>query len=245
MHRFFVDENSIGNETITIVGSDVNHIANVLRMRVGETILISDGKDHEYICEISSISPDEVVATIVDMNKESRELPIKVTLFQGLPKGDKMDAIIEKNIELGISSIVPVRMSRCVVKLDDAKAAKKVTKWNAKAESAAKQSKRGIVPFVENVVSYDEALKMASSYDVILLPYELAENMTQTREVLDNIKPGMSVCMFIGPEGGFGEDEAKKAIDIGAKNITLGRRILRTETAGMMLMSVLMYLNEE
>ena len=165
MHRFFVDENCIKENQIIIEGSDVNHIANVLRMQIGETILISDGKDNEYVCEIASISEEQVVATIVDMSRESRELPIKVVLFQGLPKGDKMDTIIEKNIELGISEIVPVRMSRCVVKLDDQKAAKKVTKWNAKAEAAAKQSKRGIVPSVGNVVSYDEALKRAQHLD--------------------------------------------------------------------------------
>lgn len=245
MHRFFVNENSINENQIVITGTDVNHIANVLRMQIGETILISDGNDNEYECQISSISQTEVVADIVDFNRESRELPIDVVLFQGLPKGDKMDTIIEKNIELGIKQIVPVKMSRCIVKLDDKKAEKKIQKWNAKAESAAKQSKRGIVPTVSNVVSYDEALSQAKQLDVIIVPYELSENMAYTRDVLSQIKPGMSVGIFVGPEGGFAPEEVKKALEIGAKEITLGKRILRTETAGMMLMSVLMYLNEE
>ncbi len=245
MHRFFVNENSINENQIVITGTDVNHIANVLRMQIGETILISDGNDNEYECQISSISQTEVVADIVDFNRESRELPIDVVLFQGLPKGDKMDTIIEKNIELGIKQIVPVKMSRCIVKLDDKKAEKKIQKWNAKAESAAKQSKRGIVPTVSNVVSYDEALSQAKQLDVIIVPYELSENMAYTRDVLSQIKPGMSVGIFVGPEGGFAPEEVKKTLEIGAKEITLGKRILRTETAGMMLMSVLMYLNEE
>ena len=244
MYRFFVSENQIGEENITITGSDVNHIKNVLRMKVGETIFISDGKDNEYICEITSLDED-VTAKIVDMNKESHELPIKVTLFQALPKSDKMETVIQKMIELGAVEIVPVKTSRCIVKLDDKKAAKKVYRWNEIAKSAAKQSKRGIIPEVTDVMTYEQALEKAKEMDTILFPYEGAEDIDHTREIFGKIDSGSRVAIFIGPEGGFSIDEVAKAKDAGAQEITLGNRILRTETAGMMIMSVLMYLFEE
>lgn len=244
MYRFFVSENQIGEENVTITGSDVNHIKNVLRMKVGETILVSDGNDNEYMCEITELT-DNVTAKIVDMNKESRELPIKVTLFQALPKSDKMETVIQKIIELGAVEIVPVKTSRCIVKLDDKKAAKKVTRWNEIAKSAAKQSKRGIIPEVTDVMTYEQALEKAKDFDVVLFPYEGADNIDHTREIFGKIGKESHVAIFIGPEGGFSIDEVAKAKDAGAREITLGKRILRTETAGMMIMSVLMYLFEE
>ena len=244
MYRFFVSENQIGDDSITITGSDVNHIKNVLRMREGETILVSDGNDNEYICEITALD-EEVTAKIVDMNIESRELPIKVTLFQALPKSDKMETVIQKMIELGAVEIVPVKTSRCIVKLDDKKAAKKVSRWNEIAKSAAKQSKRGIIPEVSDVMTYEEALNKAKEMDTILFPYEGAEDIDHTREIFGKIDSGSQVAIFIGPEGGFSIEEVAKAKEAGAKEITLGNRILRTETAGMMIMSVLMYLFEE
>ena len=244
MYRFFVSENQIDNDHITITGSDVNHIKNVLRMKVGETVLVSDGNDNEYICEITSLDED-VTAKIVDMNKESRELPIKVTLFQALPKSDKMETVIQKMIELGANEIVPVKTSRCIVKLDDKKAAKKVSRWNEIAKSAAKQSKRGIIPEVSDVVTYEEALNKAKDFDVVLFPYEGAEDIDHTRKIFGKIDKESQVAIFIGPEGGFSIEEVAKAKEAGAKEITLGNRILRTETAGMMIMSVLMYLFEE
>ena len=139
MYRFFVEPNQIGEESIVIVGKDVNHIKNVLRMKIGETILISDGSDKEYICSVEKIADDEITAKIEDINGETRELPIKVNLFQALPKGDKMETIIQKMVELGAYQIVPMSTKRCVVKLDAKKAANKVKRWNAIAESAAKQ----------------------------------------------------------------------------------------------------------
>ena len=225
MYRFFVEQPQIGEETITITGEDVNHIKNVLRMKVGETILVSDGEDREYICKISDFSNDEVQAKIQDIIGETRELPTEVTLFQALPKGDKMETIIQKMVEK--------------------KAESKVRRWNAIAESAAKQSKRGIIPKVLMPVSFAQALDRAKNMDMVLIPYEEAENMSVTREVFSEIKPGMKIGIFIGPEGGFAESEVEEAKKIGARAITLGRRILRTETAGMATMSVLMYLMEE
>lgn len=245
MYRFFVEPEQIGETSISITGKDVNHIKNVLRMRIGETVLVSDGSDREYICRVSQLNEDEVVADIEDINGQTRELPIKVTLFQALPKGDKMETVIQKMIELGAYEIVPMSTKRCVVKLDDKKAANKTKRWNAIAESAAKQSKRGIVPQVSQPVTYKQALEIAKDMDVLLIPYEEAENMEHTRQVISEIQPGMRVGILIGCEGGFAKEEVELAKACGAKEITLGKRILRTETAGMALMSVLMYLTEE
>lgn len=245
MYRFFVEPEQIGEISVSITGKDVNHIKNVLRMKIGEKILISDGSDKEYICAICRISAEEVVADIEDINGESRELPIKVTLFQALPKGDKMETVIQKMIELGAYEIVPMSTKRCVVKLDAKKAASKTKRWNAIAESAAKQSKRGIVPQVKEPVTYQQALQIAKDMDMVLIPYEEAVNMENTRQVISEIQPGMSVGIFIGSEGGFAKEEVEQARENGAKEITLGKRILRTETAGMAMMSVLMYLMEE
>lgn len=245
MYRFFVNENQILDDCISITGADVNHIKNVLRMKIGETVLVSDGNDREYTCTLQDISDEEVIAKIEDVDGPTRELPIKVTLFQALPKGDKMETIIQKMVELGAYEIVPVSTKRCIVKLDDKKAAAKVKRWNAIAESAAKQSKRGIIPQVTMPMSYKNGLKKAEEMDMVLIPYENAENMAHTREVISRIKEGMNIGIFVGPEGGFATEEVEEAINSGAFDITLGRRILRTETAGMALMSVLMFENEE
>ncbi|MCI8956601.1 MAG: 16S rRNA (uracil(1498)-N(3))-methyltransferase [Eubacterium sp.] len=245
MYRFFVEQEQIGEQSVSITGKDVNHIKNVLRMKVGETVLVSDGSDREYVCVIRQFHDDEVVADIEDVNGQTRELPIQVTLFQALPKGDKMELIIQKMIELGAYEIVPMSTKRCVVKLDAKKAANKTKRWNAIAESAAKQSKRGIIPQVSAPVTYGQALAMAKDMDMILIPYEEAENMGHTRQVISEIKPGMKIGIFIGSEGGFAKEEVELAGQSGAKPITLGKRILRTETAGMAVMSVLMYLMEE
>ena len=177
MYRFFVEPNQIGEESIVIVGKDVNHIKNVLRMKIGETILISDGSDKEYICSVEKIADDEITAKIEDINGETRELPIKVTLFQALPKGDKMETIIQKMVELGAYQIVPMSTKRSVVKLDAKKAVNKVKRWNAIAESAAKQSKRGIIPEVAEVHTFKEAVEKAkelakeSGLDQVTLKY--------------------------------------------------------------------------
>lgn len=245
MYRFFVDESQITEENVMITGPDVNHIKNVLRMKIGEVILVSNGNDREYTCALAEITEDQVVATIQDIDGPARELPIKVTLFQGLPKGDKMETVIQKMVELGVYEIVPVSTKRCIVKLDDKKAEAKTKRWNAISESAAKQSKRGIIPQVSKPMTYKQALEKAKEMDMILIPYEEAENMEKTRQIIATIKPGMTIGVFIGPEGGFASEEVESAIEIGAKDITLGKRILRTETAGMALMSVLMFAMEE
>ena len=172
------------------------------------------------------------------------ELPSKVYLFQGLPKNDKMELIIQKAVELGVYAVVPVATKRAVVKLDDKKEAKKLVRWQSISESAAKQAKRLIIPEVMPVMSFKEAVAFSQTMDVRLIPYELAENMAYTRQVLSQIKPGQSIGIFIGPEGGFAEEEVELALNSGMETITLGKRILRTETAGMTVLSILMYLLE-
>ena len=244
MYRFFVEKEQIGEKTIRIIGSDVNHIRNVLRMKPGEEIFISDGEKKEYHCEIKTLDPGYVEALIMFVKEEGLELPSKVYLFQGLPKNDKMELIIQKAVELGVYAVVPVATKRAVVKLDDKKEAKKLVRWQSISESAAKQAKRLIIPEVMPVMSFKEAVAFSQTMDVRLIPYELAENMAYTRQVLSQIKPGQSIGIFIGPEGGFAEEEVELALNSGMETITLGKRILRTETAGMTVLSILMYLLE-
>lgn len=241
MHHFFVTPEQVREETIIIEGSDVNHIKNVLRMKVGEELEISDGSNKKYLCEIASMSSDEVCALIKTELKVDTELPSKIYLFQGLPKSDKMELIVQKAVELGVYEIIPVATKRAVVKLDDKKASKKIERWQAIAESGAKQSGRNVIPEVKNVMAFKEAVQYAKSLDVLLVPYELAEGMSETKALISAIQPGQSIGFFIGPEGGFETSEVEYAIENGAKAITLGKRILRTETAGLTTLSILMY----
>lgn len=245
MYHFFAEHENIHETYIDIVGSDVNHIKNVLRFKVGDEVLISSGDNIDYTCRLSVIEDDYIKAEITSADDEGKELPCKITLFQGLPKADKMELIIQKAVELGAFEIVPVAMKRCVVKLDSKKEKSKVERWNAISLSAAKQSKRSIVPEVTGCLSFKDAVKKAKELDVLLVPYECADGINKTRSLIDDIKPGQSVGIFIGPEGGFDLSELELAQEAGCEIITLGKRILRTETAGMMLLSVLMYSLEQ
>lgn len=245
MYRFFVEEHQIEPTRIHITGSDVNHIRNVLRMKPGEEILVSAQGKLEYRCRIEELGEEEVTAVVLYAMESDLELPADIYLFQGLPKGDKMEFIIQKAVELGVHEIIPVASRRCVVKLDEKKARNKTARWQGISESAAKQSKRMIVPEIHPVMNFAEALQYAEKLDLILVPYELAKGIGHTRELFASIRPGQSVGIFIGPEGGFEEEEIRQAVDAGAMPITLGRRILRTETAGMTVLSILMYLMEE
>ena len=241
MHHFFVTPDQVRDGRIYIDGSDVNHIKNVLRMRIGETLKISDGNNKKYLCQIETMTSDEVSALIMEEQSQDTELPSKIVLFQGLPKGDKMELIVQKAVELGAYEIVPVATRRAVVKLDAKKASKKVERWNSIAESGAKQSGRNVIPKVTDVMSFKEAVLYARKLDVVLIPYELAEGMPKTREIISGIKPGQSIGVFIGPEGGFEAEEVAFAMHEGVAPVTLGKRILRTETAGLTTLSVLMY----
>ena len=245
MYHFFAEHENIFKDYIDIRGGDVNHIKNVIRLKTGDEVLISSGDNYDYHCVIDEISDEVVRCKVLEVNEKGNELPVKVYLFQGLPKSDKMELIIQKMVELGVYEIVPVAMKRSVVKLDDKKSKSKFIRWNAISESAAKQSKRSIIPEVSQVLTFRQAIEKASKLDVLLLPYECAEGMDYTRKCISSIKTGSSIGIFIGPEGGFDGDELKLAKEAGWSIITLGKRILRTETAGMMLMSVIMYNTEE
>ena len=248
MYQFFVEPNqiNINDKSVIIVGGDVNHIKNVLRMKVGEELNVSNGQDgREYRCGIAALEEDRIVCELRFVKEDNVELPAKVYLFQGLPKADKMEWIIQKAVELGAYEIIPVATRRCVVKLDDKKASSKIARWQGIAEAAAKQSKRGIIPEISEVMSFERAVKMAADMSVRIIPYEMAEGMEKTREIIERLKPGQNIAVFIGPEGGFEDSEIQFATENGIVPVTLGRRILRTETAGMTVLSWIMYRLEE
>lgn len=239
MYHFFVSEEQINGENAYIEGSDVNHIANVLRMKPGEELLISVKGDWDYLCKIVDIETDRVNLKVIE-SMEQRELPVNITLLQGIPKSDKLEMIIQKAVELGVSEIIPVKTKRVVVKIDEKKVDTKVNRWNAIAESAAKQSKRSIIPKVYEPMSIDNALEIVKDFGVKLIPYENADGIDKTRKILDNMDKTKNIAVFIGPEGGFEESEVDSIKNSGFEVITLGKRILRTETAGLALLSNIM-----
>ena len=245
MHHFFVSPEQIDDKYVTITGGDVNHIKNVLRMKVDEELLVSNGQDKDYYCKIEAISDDEIKALILDEEFEGTELPTELYLFQGLPKSDKMELIIQKAVELGVKEIIPVATKRCVVKLDNKKEASKLKRWQAISESAAKQSRRTIIPEVSPVMSFKEAINRAKEFELGISPYENFKDMKETREVLEKVQKGIKIGIFIGPEGGFEESEVQYAFENGIRPISLGKRILRTETAGLTILSVLMFQLED
>lgn len=243
MFQFFVEPYQIEQKDtelmVTITGSDVNHIKNVLRMKAGDTVRISDNQGQDYLCEIFNIQPEQVKLRVLEACADT-ELPVKITLFQGLPKSDKMELIIQKAVELGVYEIVPVAMQNCVVKLDEKKAKSKLARWQSIAESAAKQSKRSIIPELKPVMTFREAAEYAKSLKIPLLPYENERGMEHTREIFRNIKSGDTVGIFIGPEGGFSEKEIE-LVQQDMELISLGNRILRTETAGLAALAMLIF----
>ena len=244
MHHFFVKPEQIEGRLVRITGPDVNHGRQVLRLKEGENLLISDGAGRDYVCAVKALEKDCITAGILREDEENRELPAAITLYQGLPKQDKMELIIQKAVELGVYSIVPVAAKRCVVKLDAGKAAARRARWQNIAQAAAKQSRRAVIPEVTEVRDFAGAVKAASAMEVKLIPYELAEDMSRTRRILENLRPGQDVAVFIGPEGGFAEEEIALALEGGLEPVTLGRRILRTETAGLTVLSWMVYLLE-
>lgn len=241
MQHFFADRSWVQGDKIRLEGSDVNHMKNVLRMKEGEEVQVSDGTGNAYLCQIEGYEGNQAVLKIREKTEKDTELPSKIWLFQGLPKGDKMELIVQKAVELGVYGIVPFAAKRSVVRLDEKKAGKKQIRWQAIAKGAAEQSGRGLIPEVETVKTYAEALEFAKELDVILVPYELEEGMKATMSIIEAIRPGQSVGIFIGPEGGFEEQEIGQARNAEAVPVTLGRRILRTETAGITTLSILMY----
>ena len=245
MHRFFVSESAVQGDTVTVTGSDVNHIRNVLRMKKGDRAEIVSDAVKLYECEIVSESADEVVLRILEEKRETQELPVRITLYQGLPKGDKLEFVIQKAVELGASEIVPVEMERSVARIEEKREEKKNARYREIAKSAAKQSGRLVIPEVGRAVSFREALRKAQSEsDLLIVPYECESDDDASFTVLQSVKRSHDPALFIGPEGGFSLREIEELRKAGAHTVTLGRRILRTETAGLAALAMLVYLLE-
>lgn len=247
MYRFFVDPSNITDEYVYVEGSDFNHIKNVLRVKENEEIsVVVNGSEKEYRCHVEEYEEDRARLKIRFIKESDVELPCKVYLFQCLPKADKMELIIQKAVELGVYEIIPVASKRAVVKLDEKKAKNKIERWNGISESAAKQAKRAVIPNVNMPMSFKEAINYSASMNKKLLPYEMCstESMNDTREIFSSINKGESIAVFIGPEGGFDDKEVEMAKEAGFNTVTLGKRILRTETAGMTVLSWLVYILE-
>ena len=242
MYRFYVSADQLAEKEVFISGGDVNHIKNVLRLEVGDWIVACDGNGTDYVSRIQSICSDEVVASIEKVQPTGTELPVRITLFQGMPKKDKLELIIQKAVELGACEIVPVMTKRTVVKLsEEKKINKRLERWQSIAYAAAKQCDRGIIPTVHKPVSYEEALAMADQLDYNVIPYEPQTGMEEARKIVDQACKQRSLGIFIGPEGGFEPEEVERAMTRNIHPMTLGKRILRTETAGMSLLSILMF----
>ena len=245
MPKFFIKDNQIENDTLTILGEDVNHIANVLRMKIGEEIQVCNiDKQENYIAKLNLIEKQKIYCEIIKKIESEAESNINLTIFQGIPKSDKMELIIQKSTELGVKKIVPVEMERCVSKISGKDEKKKIERWQKIAEVAAKQSGRDIIPKIENVIKIKNICEIAKSFDLLLVPYEKAEDYS-LKNALDELKKSntqnVSIGIVIGPEGGFDTKEIELLKDTNAKIITLGKRILRTETVALAMSSVIMY----
>ncbi|MBR5270555.1 MAG: 16S rRNA (uracil(1498)-N(3))-methyltransferase [Clostridia bacterium] len=241
MSKFFVSPENISQDKIVINNTDVSHITKVLRMNIGDKITVCDSMGYDYLAKISGIEQNSIICDILSKEKSNTEPNINVTIFQGLPKASKMDYIIQKTTELGISKIVPCALKRCVVKLDGKKAeAKKCERWQKISEEASKQSGRGIVPAVEMPMTLKEVLNTVKDYDLFFVPYE-CEEQTTIKEVLTSLAEPKNIAFMIGPEGGFDTAEIEEIKKSGVKTVTLGKRILRTETAGEAVLAMIMY----
>lgn len=241
MSRFFTEPSNIDDKFITLTDrNDIHHLTKVLRLRTGDEIDVSDGSQWEYRAEITELTEDTVILQILDKQKFAREPEIQVTLFQGVPKAGKMETIIQKSVELGVYSIVPVFMDRTVV-VEKGNFDKKLQRWQKVADEAVKQCKRGIIPQIQENVKSQEMMGMLKDFDLALFPYENEENYT-IKDCLRGLegKP-KTLAIIIGPEGGFSEKEAKAIEAAGGKTVTLGKTILRTETAGIAALAMTMY----
>lgn len=239
MHKFFVDDNQINNKEIKITNDDYNHIVNVLRMKKNDNILITNKKTQAtFNCKIEEINTSEVICDIINEENKNIEMNLEVDIFQGLPKADKMEYIIQKCVEIGVHKIVPVNMKYCVAKIKDEE--KKNIRWNKISEVAAKQSKRNMIPKVENSINISELYNEIKNYDLAIVAYENEENIT-LKDILKNENNPKKIAIIIGPEGGISQEEIEELTKAGVKRASLGNRILRTETAPIVALSMIVY----
>ena len=244
MYHFYTDRKNIGEESVILDGPEANHIRNALRMKDGEELIVCDGGGTDHFCRICGGDGRRLVLEILKSAPSEAELSTRIVLFQGLPKKDKMELIIQKAVELGVCEIVPVMTKRVIVKLDDpAKERKKLERWQQISKSAAEQSGRGMIPEVSQVIDFGEALIRAKKLESLVIPYENADNscrgLEASRKVVQSLKGSRSIGIMIGPEGGFEEEEVKLAVEAGFRMISLGKRILRTETAGPAALAII------
>lgn len=245
MPKFFTARENIKDTTLIIDSEDANHLKRVLRINVGDVITVCDGAGIDYTVKVSEIGKNEIECDIIDRKKSDTEPNINITLYQGLPKAAKMDYIIQKNTELGISKIVPAKLARCVVKLENKAAEdKKCERWQKIAIASAKQSGRGIVPVIDNPMTVDEIIEDVKDYDLVFVPYE-CEDQSRLKTIVESVPDAKDIAFIIGPEGGFDISEIEKFKAAGIKTVTLGKRILRTETAAESVVSMLMYAYDE
>ncbi|WP_223067247.1 RsmE family RNA methyltransferase [Paenibacillus caui] len=246
MQRYFIPPEQFGDEQIIIAGEDARHITKVMRGKPGDKIIASNGMGREAVVEITSIEPQEVTAAIVELLPQSGEPWIQVDIAQSLPKGDKMETVIQKCTEIGAVSFIPFLSERTIVQYDERKEGKRVARWVKIAKEAAEQAHRSIIPAVRQPVKWKELLRLFADYDLVCICYE-QEQGEQLRDVLQPFASGLDrsrpyrVLIAVGPEGGFGEEEVRAAESAGAKSVGLGRRILRTETAGMAALTCILY----
>lgn len=239
MHKFFVETKHIEENKIYIYDEDYAHIKKVLRLKEKDKIEVSDGEKSEYLCEIASLQNEYLELNILTKNDLKTESQVSISIYQGLPKSEKMDYIVQKNTEIGVKEIVPVVTDRTIIKIKDMKKEeKKLSRWRKIARESAKQSKRGIIPTVSNIVSLKDALEKAKETEIIVF-YEMEHNNTLKTLLREPIKNKISI--FIGPEGGFEKDEIELIKEYGGKVISLGKRILRTETAGLVASAIILY----
>ncbi len=246
MPKFFIKNEQKSNNKIIIIGQDVKHIKNVLRKKINDKIIVCNSETtRDYICKIKDITDEKIECEIIENIEENVESNVQISIFQGLPKADKMELIIQKSVELGAYDINPVEMQRCIVKLEDKDKIKKIQRWQKISEVAAKQSGRNIIPNINNIIDLENVCNLCQNYDIVLVAYENEkENKLkyQIKKIKEKIKSDIKIAILIGPEGGIDEKEIEilKEID-NVKIITLGKRILRTETVALNMLSILMY----
>ena len=238
MNRFFTDKSNITASTAFIIGDDVRHITKVLRMRVGDKVVLCDGLGTDYDAVIENCGNDRITFSVTNTRPSENESELKITLFQGLPKAGKMELIIQKCVELGIYEIVPVKALRSVVKVSAKDESTKLTRYNRIAFEAAKQSQRGIIPRVLDFTTFEDA--DLSDFDAVIVAYEEEKNVT-LKQALSSLSEAKRIALIIGPEGGLEEKEVASLTNRGGISVSLGKRILRTETAGMATLAMLMY----
>lgn len=240
MQRYFVAPNQVASDLVTITGDDVKHIVRVMRMEAGDEVIVCDGVGNAYRIELNDLGEKAVIGRIVEKLEDQVESAVKITLSQGLPKGDKMELIVQKGTEVGISTFIPVEMKRCIVQYDHKKEQKRRERWEKIAKEAAEQAHRTIIPEVNESKSFKQWMQSFADYDLVIVPYE-AEKAKGIREVLDAHPDVQNVCVLIGPEGGISSEEIDTALAAGAIPVTLGPRIMRTETAGLVAATCILY----